>query len=162
MILLRNNYETCESSGGSLSFGEFRKQLARLYAFIIFCVNLPAGRRTVLHILRYELQEFGKYATVIKQNLDTHSHKRRYLTLSGHIPIISGWRIYMPFADVAQLAEQRFCKPQVMGSSPFVGSTLVLNFILGQVSLSSARIALLLRGSECCQLMIILLQFYIP
>src|SRR5581483_10168337 len=25
-------------------------------------------------------------------------------------------------ADVAQLAEQRFCKPQVGGSSPFVGS----------------------------------------
>ncbi len=25
-------------------------------------------------------------------------------------------------ADVAQLVEQRFCKPPVMGSSPFVGS----------------------------------------
>src|ERR671933_546744 len=27
-----------------------------------------------------------------------------------------------PSADVAQLAEQRFCKPQVAGSSPIVGS----------------------------------------
>ncbi len=27
-----------------------------------------------------------------------------------------------PQADVAQLAEQRFCKPQVAGSSPIVGS----------------------------------------
>src|SRR4051812_29486429 len=27
-----------------------------------------------------------------------------------------------PLADVAQLAEQRFCKPQVAGSSPIVGS----------------------------------------
>ena len=28
-------------------------------------------------------------------------------------------------ADVAQLAEQRFCKPQVAGSSPIVGSILL-------------------------------------
>ncbi len=29
--------------------------------------------------------------------------------------------VYVVFATVAQLAEQRFCKPQVNGSSPFGG-----------------------------------------
>ena len=33
-----------------------------------------------------------------------------------------GMSIALPYADVAQLAEQAFCKRQVMGSSPFVGS----------------------------------------
>ncbi len=33
------------------------------------------------------------------------------------------WR--QNFADVAQLVEQGFCKPQVGGSSPFVGSKIL-------------------------------------
>ena len=61
--------------------------------------------------------------------------KLKYVQDIGNPELIAAWasRPY-PFpakehtlsfnasAAVAQLAEQRFCKPQVMGSSPFVGS----------------------------------------
>jgi hypothetical protein len=42
-----------------------------------------------------------------------------------HVALAVGRHPALPFrvaADVAQLAEQRFCKPQVPGSSPVVGS----------------------------------------
>jgi hypothetical protein len=36
------------------------------------------------------------------------------------------------FASVAQLAEQRFCKPQVVGSSPTAGFSVARTVICGQ------------------------------
>ena len=48
----------------------------------------------------------------------------------GHEPIAVGkaygWGYNIRYADVAQPEEQRFRKPQVKGSSPFIGSTIVL------------------------------------
>ena len=35
----------------------------------------------------------------------------------------------MENADIAQLVEQGFCKPQVRGSSPRVGTTFFLGFL---------------------------------
>ncbi len=46
MILLRNSDVTCESSVELFSFGELPQTiLNRLYAFIIFCVNLLASSK---------------------------------------------------------------------------------------------------------------------
>jgi hypothetical protein len=52
--------------------------------------------------------------------LDAYQIERLYLCAQGKRPA----RVLAPNADVAQLAEQRFCKPWVAGSSPIVGSAL--------------------------------------
>ena len=56
------------------------------------------------------------------------------LTIVDLLIIIKCWSCFtmISHADVAQLAEQRFCKPPVMGSSPFVGSNIAF-FTLGSL-----------------------------
>src|SRR6185312_5458677 len=52
-------------------------------------------------------------------------------------------RVTPQLADVAQLAEQWFCKPQVNGSSPFIGSPSTLLLFARHSRLDfSARISL--------------------
>src|SRR5450759_4385203 len=52
--------------------------------------------------------------------LDGYEARRLYLCAQGKSRVC----VLAPNADVAQLAEQRFCKPWVAGSSPIVGSAL--------------------------------------
>ena len=47
---------------------------------------------------------------------------------TGSIPVgVTEYKIFVMYADVAQLAEQLICNQQVIGSSPIIGFSLLRN-----------------------------------
>ena len=53
---------------------------------------------------------------------------------TGSIPVgVTEYKIFVMYADVAQLAEQLICNQQVIGSSPIIGFYTISYCIYGQI-----------------------------
>ena len=71
---------------------------------------------TAVSLVRVQQGEFWLHGQAVKTS-PFHGGN------TGSIPVgVTEYKIFVMYADVAQLAEQLICNQQVIGSSPIIGS----------------------------------------
>ena len=82
---------------------------------------------TAVSLVRVQQGELSETSVPIKFNNWLHGQAVKTSPFhggnTGSIPVgVTEYKIFVMYADVAQLAEQLICNQQVIGSSPIIGS----------------------------------------